>query len=282
MNRSSLVASLALVLATSAFACSAPVDESDASHGAPVGTSTQAETADFGSQCATAGGAYTGSACKCGDGSYVNPYVATCAAAPLAFPEQCATIGATYTGSACQCPDGRYVNPYAPLGCTPPPPVVILPPPPPPPTFAEKCVTAGGVANGSACECAAEGVEYVEATIDPTITTCQKIVRTGNAPVSIQVCGRKYALNWSPLGYYGDYSGYGANALVSQRIDMSGIACKNVNNAPFNLGDQQISWNAQTSEMRCVNIPGLWSYGNFCMMTIEDAGNFLSHECGCY
>jgi hypothetical protein len=121
MIRSSLFASLALVFATSAFACSAPVDESDAPHGDAIASSTQAETADFGTQCATAGGEFTGTDCKCGDGSYANPYVAKCAPAPLTFSEQCARIGATNTKSACQCPDGRYVDPYGPLGCVLPP-----------------------------------------------------------------------------------------------------------------------------------------------------------------
>ncbi|MFH0899732.1 MAG: hypothetical protein V2A73_03800 [Pseudomonadota bacterium] len=40
--------------------------------------SASAQSSDFDKKCSEKGGKYTGTACQCPDGSYINPYVAVC------------------------------------------------------------------------------------------------------------------------------------------------------------------------------------------------------------
>jgi hypothetical protein len=139
------------------------------------------------------------------------------------------------------------------------------------PTFEESCATAGGVANGGKCECT--GAEYVEPVIDPTATKCQKIVRTNDAPTSIKVCGKQFALYWSPV------SGYGDKALTANPA-FSGFTCSPYAgvNTPIGL---EIGWEIEGGQIRCGKMPTMHNRGGACFSDITAMGDYLTNWCQC-
>ncbi|MDP7039588.1 MAG: hypothetical protein QGI45_10555 [Myxococcota bacterium] len=75
------------------------------------GQCTEDESPTFEMKCAEAGGTDTGTACKCPNETYINPYVEECDESPT-FEMKCEEAGGTYTGTACECPNETYINPY--------------------------------------------------------------------------------------------------------------------------------------------------------------------------
>ena len=69
--------------------------------------STSSGPTEFESKCTDAGGTYTGSACKCAESIFTNPYAQNCSTTG------CIQNGGSWDGSSCNCSNGSTIDPLS-------------------------------------------------------------------------------------------------------------------------------------------------------------------------